>query len=81
MQVAYHYCLHNLTILNILDLHKNAEDVLKKPWSKKEISAVMKHFRAHIANGDLASKQECEQCKVSEHPALKENFSKILGTL
>lgn len=43
---------------------------MKRPWSKTEISAVMKHFKTHITNGDLATKVECEQCKIAEHPAL-----------
>ncbi|XP_030251292.1 uncharacterized protein LOC115568284 isoform X4 [Sparus aurata] len=43
---------------------------VKRPWSKTEISAVMKHFKTHITNGDLATKVECEQCKIAEHPAL-----------
>lgn len=45
---------------------------VKRPWRKMEISAVMKHFKTHIANGDLATKLECEQCKIAEHPALKD---------
>ncbi|XP_030294982.1 uncharacterized protein LOC115594830 isoform X4 [Sparus aurata] len=45
---------------------------VKRPWSKTEISAVMKHFKTHITNGDLATKVECEQCKIAEHPALKD---------
>lgn len=44
---------------------------MKRPWRKTEISAVMKHFKTHIANGDLTTKLECEQCKIAEHPALK----------
>ncbi len=35
-----------------------------------EISAVMKHFKTHISKGNLATKLECEQCKLSEHPVL-----------
>ena len=30
----------------------------------------MKHFKTHIANGHLASKLECEQCKCAEHAIL-----------
>lgn len=48
---------------------------MKRPWSKTEISAVMKHFKTHITNGDLATKVECEQCKITEHPALKDMSS------
>lgn len=43
---------------------------MKRPWSKVEVSAVMKHFKIHIAKGHLASKLECEQCKRAEHPVL-----------
>ncbi|XP_076587412.1 uncharacterized protein LOC143321144 isoform X2 [Chaetodon auriga] len=45
---------------------------VKRPWSKTEISAVMKHFKIHIDKGNLASKMECQQCKLAEHPVLKE---------
>ncbi|XP_039519797.1 uncharacterized protein LOC120473826 isoform X4 [Pimephales promelas] len=48
----------------------DARRKVKQMWSPKEISAVMKHFRNHIARGKLVSKIECEQCKTAEHPAL-----------
>ncbi|XP_046692024.1 uncharacterized protein LOC124376792 isoform X2 [Silurus meridionalis] len=42
----------------------------KRIWSPTEVSAVMRHFRHHIARGKLATKIECQQCKNAEHPAL-----------
>ena len=39
---------------------------MKRPWSKDEEKAVMRHFSAHISKGNLASKREVEQCKVAE---------------
>ena len=45
---------------------------MKRPWSKTEVGAVMKHFKTHISKGHLATKLECEQCKVSEHPVLSD---------
>ncbi|XP_062419595.1 uncharacterized protein LOC134132279 isoform X3 [Pungitius pungitius] len=44
---------------------------IKKSWSKMEVSAVMKHFKAHILKGHLATKMECEQCKLAEDHILK----------
>ncbi|XP_057692100.1 uncharacterized protein LOC130915906 isoform X1 [Corythoichthys intestinalis] len=44
---------------------------VKRPWSNAEISAVMKFFKTHIEKGKLASKIECEQCKLAEDPILK----------
>lgn len=45
---------------------------MKRPWSKNEVNAVLKHFKAHITKGHLASKLECEQCKLAEDPILRE---------
>lgn len=45
---------------------------MKRPWSKTEVSAVMKHFKTHIFKGHLASKIECEQCKRAEDAALRD---------
>ncbi|XP_048855405.1 uncharacterized protein LOC125739885 [Brienomyrus brachyistius] len=42
----------------------------KKAWSKAEIAAVMKHFKNHVTRGKLATKNECLQCKLAEHPVL-----------
>ncbi|XP_043978900.1 uncharacterized protein LOC122834482 isoform X2 [Gambusia affinis] len=42
----------------------------KKPWSSAEISAVMRHFKAHIGKGKLATKNECNHCKLVEGPVL-----------
>lgn len=39
-------------------------------WSNAEISAVMKHFKAHISKGKLATLTECQQCKTAEDPVL-----------
>ncbi|XP_053707447.1 uncharacterized protein LOC128750869 [Synchiropus splendidus] len=44
--------------------------VKKKPWSKTEVAAVMRHFRKHIEAGKLAGKDECSQCKLAEAPLL-----------
>ncbi|KAK0138531.1 hypothetical protein N1851_019269 [Merluccius polli] len=44
---------------------------VKMPWSEKEVKAVTKHFRPHISKGHLASKLECEQCKLAEDPVLR----------
>nr|XP_055039065.1 uncharacterized protein LOC129426651 [Misgurnus anguillicaudatus] len=48
----------------------DARRIQKRVWSPTEISAVMRHFRNHIAKGKLATKIECLQCKNAEHPAL-----------
>lgn len=42
----------------------------KRPWSPKEIAAVMRHFQEHIANGKLATVVEIKQCRSGEHPTL-----------
>jgi len=39
-------------------------------WSKAEVSAVMKHFKAHVTKGKLATMTECQQCKSAEDPVL-----------
>ncbi|XP_070401383.1 uncharacterized protein [Nothobranchius furzeri] len=38
----------------------------RRPWSTREVSAVMKHFKTHIIKSKLATKGECEFCKTSE---------------
>ena len=50
---------------------------MKRPWSKTEVGAVMKHFKTHISKGHLASKLEYERCKVSEHPVLSDRSQNI----
>ena len=45
---------------------------MKRLWSKKEVSAAMKHFKSHITKGSLATMLECEQCKLAEDPVLRE---------
>ncbi|XP_051743094.1 uncharacterized protein LOC127508770 isoform X1 [Ctenopharyngodon idella] len=39
-------------------------------WSNAEVTAVMKHFKAHITKGKLATLTECKQCKTAEEPVL-----------
>ncbi|XP_078790319.1 uncharacterized protein LOC111947145 isoform X1 [Oryzias latipes] len=43
---------------------------IKRPWSKEEVNAVMRHFKDHIMKGKLASMIECGQCKKAENPVL-----------
>ncbi|XP_052406655.1 uncharacterized protein LOC127952310 [Carassius gibelio] len=42
----------------------------KVSWSNAEVTAVMKHFKGHIAKGKLATLTECQQCKSAEDPVL-----------
>ncbi len=42
----------------------------KLAWSNAEITAVIKHFKGHIAKGKLATLSECQQCKTAEDPVL-----------
>ncbi|XP_035863917.1 uncharacterized protein LOC118496400 isoform X2 [Sander lucioperca] len=42
----------------------------KRQWSPKEVAAIMRHFKKHIAKGKLATKIDCQQCKNAEHPDL-----------
>lgn len=42
----------------------------KVSWSNAEVTAVMKHFKGHIAKGKLATMTECQQCKTAEDPVL-----------
>ncbi|XP_028254294.1 uncharacterized protein LOC114429882, partial [Parambassis ranga] len=42
----------------------------KKPWSKAEVNAVMRHFKDHISKGQLATKTECTHCKMAEGSVL-----------
>ena len=44
---------------------------VKKPWSESEVKAVTKYFGTHISKGHLASKLECEQCRLAEDPVLQ----------
>lgn len=39
-------------------------------WSKAEVAAVMRHFKDHINEGKLATKNECSHCKLVEDPVL-----------
>ncbi|KAF5902755.1 N-lysine methyltransferase KMT5A-A, partial [Clarias magur] len=39
-------------------------------WSNVEVTAVMKHFKAHVTKGKLATLTECQQCKTTEDPVL-----------
>ncbi|KAM9431823.1 uncharacterized protein Hap1MRO34_002964 isoform 2-T3 [Clarias gariepinus] len=41
-------------------------------WSNAEVSAVMKHFKAHVTKGKLATLTECQQCKTAEDPVLRQ---------
>lgn len=42
----------------------------KKPWSKAEVNAVMRHFKDHISKGQLVTKTECTHCKMAEGSVL-----------
>ncbi|XP_035388461.1 uncharacterized protein LOC113572144 isoform X2 [Electrophorus electricus] len=42
----------------------------RKPWTREESMAVVKHFKNHIYYGKLARVRECQRCQVLEHPAL-----------
>ena len=44
---------------------------VEKPWSESEVKAVTKYFGTHISKGHLASKLECEQCRLAEDPVLQ----------
>ncbi|XP_028306998.1 uncharacterized protein LOC114465886 isoform X2 [Gouania willdenowi] len=44
---------------------------VKKPWTEKEIQAVMKHMRPFIENGLTATIQQCLKCREKEHPILE----------
>ena len=44
----------------------------KKPWSKQEVCAAMKHFKSHITRGRSATVLECKQCKLAEDPVLRQ---------
>ncbi|KAJ8379773.1 hypothetical protein SKAU_G00005510 [Synaphobranchus kaupii] len=43
---------------------------VRRPWSKAELSAVMRHFKGHIIKGHLARVKECESCLKAEAPIL-----------
>ncbi|MED6252725.1 hypothetical protein ATANTOWER_015997 [Ataeniobius toweri] len=59
---------------SVLPIEKNSSGTSrrqpKKPWSRAEVSAVMRHFKAHISKGKLATKNECNDCKLVEGPVL-----------
>ncbi|KAI4822623.1 hypothetical protein KUCAC02_008155 [Chaenocephalus aceratus] len=50
----------------------NARRTIKKWWAKDEVAAVMRHFKCHIAKGNLATKSECQHCKLVEGKVLDE---------
>ena len=50
---------------------------MKRPWSVREVSAAMKHFKSHITKGSPATMLECEQCKLAEDPVLRETVQNI----
>lgn len=52
------------------DRNKKSTRVIKKPWSKAEVTAVMRHFRDYISKGQLATKNECNHCKLVEGSVL-----------
>ncbi|KAJ4946963.1 hypothetical protein JOQ06_009006 [Pogonophryne albipinna] len=52
--------------------HENARRTIKKLWAKDEVAAVMRHFKCHIAKGNLATKSECQHCKLVEGKVLDE---------
>ncbi|XP_057183197.1 uncharacterized protein LOC130549867 isoform X3 [Triplophysa rosa] len=43
----------------------------RRPWTKPEVNAVMRHFKLHISKAHLATMRECEVCKRCEHPVLQ----------
>ncbi|XP_039886432.1 uncharacterized protein LOC120732717 isoform X2 [Simochromis diagramma] len=48
----------------------NSRRAPKNMWSKAEVAAVMRHFKDHINEGKLATKNECSHCKLVEDPVL-----------
>ncbi|CAB1419147.1 unnamed protein product, partial [Pleuronectes platessa] len=48
----------------------HSRKVKKKIWSKAEEAAVMRHFKAYILKGRLATKHECSHCKMVEGSVL-----------
>ncbi|XP_032365342.1 uncharacterized protein LOC116680314 isoform X3 [Etheostoma spectabile] len=52
-------------------VHNVRKDKTRRPWTKAEEKAVLRHFKSHIIKGHLASKKECVVCKECEQPALK----------
>ncbi|XP_019211709.1 uncharacterized protein LOC106097188 [Oreochromis niloticus] len=48
----------------------NSRRAPKNMWSKDEVAAVMRHFKDHINEGKLATKNECSHCKLVEDPVL-----------
>ncbi|XP_034056095.1 uncharacterized protein LOC117535690 isoform X1 [Gymnodraco acuticeps] len=52
--------------------HEKARKTIKKAWAKNEVAAVMRHFKLYIAKGHLATKSECQHCKLVEGKVLDE---------
>ncbi|KAK2907321.1 hypothetical protein Q8A67_006306 [Cirrhinus molitorella] len=44
---------------------------VKRPWSEKEVQAVMKHMRPFIENGVTVTSEQCLKCKEKEQPILE----------
>ncbi|XP_056611210.1 uncharacterized protein LOC130427638 isoform X5 [Triplophysa dalaica] len=49
----------------------------RRPWTKPEVNAVMRHFKMHISKAHLATMRECEVCKRCEHPVLQNRSVQI----
>jgi len=72
--IWFYWFLFLLVYLSGKD-HENARRTrrtIKKVWSKDEVAAVMRHFKLHIAKGNLATKSECQHCKLVEGKVLDE---------
>ncbi|XP_049427471.1 uncharacterized protein LOC125885747 isoform X2 [Epinephelus fuscoguttatus] len=55
----------------LLPVHNVRKGTTRRPWTKAEENAVLRHFKSHIVKGHLASMKECLVCKECEQPALK----------
>lgn len=64
----YYYFIY-LPEKNAAQSH-NSRRAPKNMWSKAEVAAVMRHFKDHINEGKLATKNECSHCKLVEDPVL-----------
>ncbi|KAI4905088.1 hypothetical protein NFI96_016806, partial [Prochilodus magdalenae] len=53
-----------------MKLYEHRRKFVKKPWTKEERAAVMKHFKKHIYQGKLALMAECQRCQMLEQPVL-----------
>ncbi|XP_056598229.1 uncharacterized protein LOC130416197 [Triplophysa dalaica] len=49
----------------------------RRPWTKPEVNAVMRHFKMHISKAHLETMRECEVCKRCEHPVLQNRSVQI----